>query len=79
MDEAYERRAAERRKTMTVTVGRSPEAAAALRIASDLSLEPHERVEAIWPLVCALARIRGIDASELRLDRSVARVERRGR
>jgi hypothetical protein len=79
MDEAYERRAEERRRTMTVAVTRSPEAAAAIGAANDLALEPHRRAELIWPLVCEPARIQVVDASELRFDRSAARVEWRKR
>lgn len=79
VDHAYENRAAERRKSMTSDLVRSAEQAAALGRKSDLSLEPQRRVESIWALVCELAALRGIDASELRFDRSASRVERRKR
>jgi hypothetical protein len=79
MDEAYERRAAERRATMTAIVVRSPQALAAVKAENIRRIEPHRRAELIWPLVCELAAIQGVDERQLQFDRSVARLERRRR
>jgi len=77
--DGFEERAAERRATMQVRVARSRAEVEALERARERALPPHARAEAIWPLVCELWIMRGGDAAELRFDRSVARVERRGR
>lgn len=79
MHDSFERRADERRKTMTVKVARSKSEARAFELQRDRSLTPSQRVDAVWFLTCDLAAIRGLDESELRLDRSLARIERRGR
>jgi hypothetical protein len=79
MDDGFEKRAAERRVTMQVNVAHSRAEVEALERARERALPPHARAEAIWPLVCELWIMRGGDAAELRFDRSVARVERRGR
>jgi hypothetical protein len=79
MEDSFEKRAAARRKTMTGHVAHSIAGARVLERARDEQLEPFQRAEAIWGLVRDLAAVRGSDGSELRLDRSLARVERRGR
>ena len=43
------------------------------------SVTPESRVAALWAMVEDWADLRGIDRHELRLQRSVGRVERRGR
>jgi hypothetical protein len=58
-------------------VARGPAEAAAIKRRIESALAPHERAEAIWLLVERMPW--GDDASEHRLDRTVARVERRGR
>jgi hypothetical protein len=72
-----EERAAERRATWTGFLARSFEEAAAYKRAEDEAIPPHMRAEMIWELVTRMPG-RG-DASEFRLDRTVGRVERRGR
>jgi hypothetical protein len=58
-------------------VAHGPAEAAAIKRRIESALAPHERAEAIWLLVERMPW--GDDASEHRLDRTVARVERRGR
>jgi hypothetical protein len=41
------------------------------------AVPPHERLAAVWPLVCDFAQWSKTDAGESRLQRSVLRVERR--
>jgi hypothetical protein len=41
------------------------------------ALSPEERLEATWQAVLDWAAMRGVDERELRLQRSVVRVERR--
>jgi hypothetical protein len=72
-------RAEERRATMVVKVARSKAEAIQFERERDQQLSPAQRAEAIWDLTCDLFRIRNGDESELRFDRSVARVKRRGR
>jgi len=79
MDEAYERRAAERRAEMVAFLAHSKSEIEAAEARIDAQLTPEERPVAIWSLVCQLSTLRGIDAAELRLDRSLARIERRRR
>ena len=79
MDGSFKQRSAERRKTMTVRVARSRQEMEAFEVERERSLEPFRRAEAIWPLVCELEMMRGGDGTEFRLDRSLARVERRRR
>lgn len=79
MPEGFENRAKLRRSTMTVKVARSREEREAFERERESLLLPHERAEAIWGLVTELMALRGSDGSELRLDRSFARLERRGR
>jgi len=79
VDEAFQRRAQDRRETMIARVARSRQERELLEYERDASLEPFRRAEAIWPLVCELAALKGDDATELRLDRSTAGVERSGR
>ena len=74
---SFESRAAVRRATWTGTVARSFREDDELRRTAENKIPPHERVEAIWQLVLRMPG--GDDAAEYRLDRSVARVERRGR
>jgi hypothetical protein len=64
---------------MTARVARSKDEVVAFEAERDEQLLPHERVESIWALVCEIDRIRGGDGTELRFDRSVARLERRRR
>jgi hypothetical protein len=73
----YGERAIERQKTMVAKVARSREEVALLERERDAVQAPHERAEAIFSLTCGLMA-RGTDASEFRLDRSIAHVERRG-
>ena len=40
------------------------------------SVEPKERMRATWELITHAYRVKGIDVSKLRLDRSVARFRR---
>lgn len=75
----FEERSKHRRETMSGHVAHSKLEARALERAREQSLEPYERAEAIWGLVCDLVAARGSDGAELRLDRSLGRVERRGR
>jgi hypothetical protein len=79
MDAAFERRSAQRRQSMDARIARSKEEAEVLARERENALPPFERAEAIWGLLRDLATIRGSDGSEFRLDRSVARVERRTR
>lgn len=64
---------------MIVKVAHSKAEAIRFERERDRQLSPAERAEAVWDLTCDLFRMGGGDESELRLDRSVARVERRGR
>lgn len=75
----FEERAKLRRQTMTAHVAHSKAEAIAFGRALESNLQPFERAEAIWSLVCRLMAARGGNAAELRFDRSVGRVERRGR
>jgi hypothetical protein len=77
--DAYHERAAERRRSMVARVARSKDEAAAVTREFEAALDPAERPDAIWTLTCELALLRGMDESELRFDRSSARVERRRR
>ena len=79
MGENFEERAKERRATLTARIARSPQEAAALERDRENALLPFERAEAIWSVVRDLTAARGNDGSELRLNRSLARVKRRGR
>ena len=79
MDDAFKKRAAMRRGSMVVGLARSPEERRMLEFEREQAVEPFRRAELIWPLVCDLSALRGEDGTELRLDRSFARVERRGR
>jgi hypothetical protein len=75
--DSFEERAKARRASWRGYVARSAEEAARLEREIEASLTGAERVEAIWGLVLRMPW--GDDASEYRLDRSVARVERRRR
>jgi hypothetical protein len=77
VDEAYERRAAERRATWRGTVAHSFDEAEAISRAGDRELSPSERVELIWTLVQRMPW--GNNASQFRLDRTLGRIERRRR
>jgi hypothetical protein len=68
---------AARRSDWEAFVAHGPAEAAAIERRIDSALAPHERAEAVWLLVQRMPW--GDNASEHRLDRSVARVERRGR
>lgn len=72
-------RARERRRSMVARVARSKGEAQAISDELEDALLPFERAEAIWALTCELGSMRGLDASEFRLDRSLARLERRRR
>jgi hypothetical protein len=78
-DDATDARAERRRSTMVARVARSPREAQAITDEFNAALEPSERAEAIYALTCELSALRGVDGSEFRLDRSLARVERRKR
>jgi hypothetical protein len=58
-------------------VAHSPAEAAAIKRHIESALAPHERAEAVWLLVKLMPW--GDDATDYRLDRTLARVERRGR
>ena len=73
----FEARAAARRANWSGVVARSHREAEDIKRAAQEAVPPHERVEAIWQLVLRMPW--GNDAAEYRLDRSVARVKRRGR
>jgi hypothetical protein len=75
--ESFEGRAAIRRKTWKGFVARSSEELASFRWDAHDAILPSARVEMIWQLVRRLPW--GSNATESRLDRSVGRVERRGR
>jgi hypothetical protein len=79
MDGSYRARADARRKVMVARVARSPREREDLEFERESAVEPFRRAEAIWTLVCDLTSLRGDDGSKLRLDRSLARIERRGR
>ena len=68
-----------RLEAMTAKVARSREELAVIERARERALLPLERAEAIWGLVCDLIALREGDGTELRLDRSLARVKRGGR
>jgi len=78
-EDTFEQRVALRRATMTARLVHSHEAADRVSEELERMIEPSKRAEAIWGLTCELARLQGLDESELRLDRSVARLERRKR
>ena len=75
--DSFEERATARRAGWRGYVARSAAEAARYEREIDAALTGAERVEAIWDLVLRMPW--GNDASEYRLDRSVARVERRRR
>jgi hypothetical protein len=79
MEHSFAERAAARRKDMVAQVARTREERRAFEFERDRSLPPYRRAEAIWGLVRDLVTLRGEDGTQLRLDRSVARVERRRR
>jgi hypothetical protein len=68
---------AARRANWQAFLARGPAEAAAIKRTIESEIAPHERAEAIWLLVQRMPW--GDDASEHRLDRTLARVERRGR
>ena len=76
MDDSFVKRANERRSTWTGYVARSFDEAAAHKRSIDDAIPCSERVELVWALVCAQTETWGSDASEYRLDRTLARVER---
>jgi hypothetical protein len=75
----FEQRAAERRKSMTAHLARSKEDAQKYADEFDRAMSPVERVEAIWDLSWKLWTAGGERGTQRRLDRSVARLERRRR
>jgi hypothetical protein len=75
--DGFEKRAAERRRTWSGVVARSPEQAEAVSRAADAAMTPVERMELVWELTLRMPW--GDDATEFRLDRTVGRVERRRR
>jgi len=79
MPESFNARSAARHATMTGKIARSKAEARILERERSRQLSPAQRVEAIWALTCDLYTIRNGDEFELRLDRSLARVERRRR
>ncbi len=79
MERAFQERAMARRKRMFARVARTAQQRDAFEREREESLEPFRRAEAIWGLVCDLVALGGENGTQLRLDRSVARVERRGR
>jgi hypothetical protein len=75
--ESQESRAAVRRVTWTGAVARSYGEADEIKREIESAIPAHERAEMIWQLTLRMQW--GNNAAEYRLDRSVARVERRGR
>lgn len=75
--ETFEQRAQRRRATWTGFLARSPDQLAAFERNAIRAMAPEERVAAIWGLVLAMPGRN--DAAEYRLDRSLARLERRKR
>jgi hypothetical protein len=75
--ETVEERAAARRASWVGIVAHSFREAEDLKRAAYDAIPPHERAEAIWELVMRMPW--GDDATEYRLDRTVARVKRGGR
>jgi len=73
--DSYANRVAMRRVTWYGFVARSPEEFERIKHDLDRSMTPSQRAETIWELVTRMPW--GADASEYRLDRTVARVERR--
>lgn len=78
MDE-FEQRSLERRRSMTAWLARSKAEAAVRHEALDRSMPPAQRAEAVWTLTWELWSTGGRDGGQRRLDRSVARLERRRR
>ncbi|HUY11681.1 MAG TPA: hypothetical protein VMV73_05415, partial [Candidatus Dormibacteraeota bacterium] len=75
--DAFEQRAKIRRETWRGFVAHSPAQAATFEREAVIAMTPEERVAAIWELVLRMPW--GSDGTEHRLDRSLARVERRKR
>lgn len=67
-----------RRQEMSARIARTREQRHAFESEREKTLEPFRRAEAIWSLVCDVEALRGENGAQLRLDRSLARVERRG-
>jgi hypothetical protein len=78
-DPDFAKRAEERRRSMTAFVARSWAQADAIGAALERRMTPEQRAEAVWGLTCELWSNGGDDGSQFRLDRSVARLERRRR
>jgi hypothetical protein len=70
--------AAERRRRMTVRKFASHAEADAADVAYWRSVSPEGRLEAVWDLVRSYSEMQGQSGDQLRLQRSVCRVERRG-
>lgn len=79
MDKGFQERARRRRQGMSARLARTGEQRDAFEGEREGALEPFRRAEAVWSLVCDLEALRGENGAQLRLDRSLARVERRGR
>ncbi len=79
MDKAFQERAWRRRQGMSARLARTREQRDAFETKREEALEPFRRAEAIWSLVCDVEALRGENGAQLRLDRSLARVERRRR
>lgn len=78
-DPAFVKRAAKRRRSMNAATLRSKEALYDVERRRDAAIGPIDRVEAVWAFTRELSLLRGIDGTEFRFDRSIARVERRKR
>jgi hypothetical protein len=74
---SFEERAAMRRASWTAFVAHSAKEAAARERTMEEAIPPAKRAEAVFEL--SLRMPWGANATQQRLDRSVARVERRGR
>jgi hypothetical protein len=77
MDDAARARADERQRTWTSRLARSKEEAQSFEDASDDGLTSEQRLLMVWDITRKMAAIGSVDASELRLDRSITRIERR--
>ena len=70
--------ASERRRRMTVRKFASHAEADAADLAYWRRASPEEKLEAVWDLVLIHSQMQGQSVDQLRLQRSVCRVERRG-
>jgi hypothetical protein len=72
-------RAAERRKRMTVRRFTSHAEADAHELEYWTAIPPDQRLEMVWGLTLDQRSLQGLSGDQPRLQRSVCRVERRGR